>query len=121
MELDLIEIRAYNYFEYKRHVKQICETDLQVIREILPHLIPIPISHQRLYRLNFFGGIEEERGKIIKACNHFIFRFEKTKGKELLLTINHAIKLPHVIYIHQLQNIYYDVTGDVLKRPDIKI
>ncbi|CAN5752141.1 hypothetical protein BH10BAC3_BH10BAC3_11900 [soil metagenome] len=116
MQLDLIEIRAYNYFEYQRQVKQICEADLYTIGRILPNLLPIKITHQRLHKLNFFGGVEEERGKLIKAYNNFIFRFEKTKGNGLVLTINNVIKLPHVIYIHQLQNIYYDVTGDVLKR-----
>ena len=118
MELDLIEVRAYNYFEYKRQVKQISEADLVAIRELLPHLIPIPITHQRLHRLNFFGGVDEERGKLLRVYKDCIFRFEKTKGNRLLLTINHAIKLPHVVYIHQLQNIYYDFTGDVLKRPE---
>jgi hypothetical protein len=30
--------------------------------------------------------------------------------------INQDIKLPHIQAIHKLQNVYYELTGDVLKR-----
>ncbi|MES2645838.1 MAG: hypothetical protein V4717_03095 [Bacteroidota bacterium] len=118
MELDIIEIRAYNYFECQRQVKQIDVQDLMVINELIDHLKPIAITHQRLFKLNFFIGTEAEKGKLVRTYKHFIFRFEKVKGDKLLLSINNSLKLPEVAYIHQLQNIYYDITGDVLKRAE---
>ena len=45
------------------------------------------------------------------------FNLCRIKNDKLSLVINDEIKLPHVIYIHQLQNIYYDLVGDVLKLP----
>ncbi len=118
MELDIIEIRAYNYFECQRQVKQIDVDDLLVINELIGHLKPIAITHQRLFKLNFFIGAEAEKGKLVRTYKHFIFRFEKVKGDKLLLSINNTLKLPEVAFIHQLQNIYYDITGDVLKRAE---
>lgn len=118
MDLDIIEIRAYTYFEFDRQVKEISQTDLATLTSLMPLLRPIPITHQRLHRLNFISGTEAERGNLIKMYQNLVFRFCPVKGDRLLLTINNEIKLPHIIYIHQLQNLYYDLTGDVLKRPE---
>jgi hypothetical protein len=118
MELDIIEVRAYNYFEYQRQVKQIAAPDLLNIHVLLSQLKPIAITHQRLFKLNFFIGMEAEKGKLVRTYKHFTFRFEKVKGEKLLLSVNNTLKLPDVVFIHQLQNIYYDITGDVLKRAE---
>lgn len=53
MELDIIEIRAYKYFEVNRRVEQIDEKDLANITTVLPQLKSIEITHEKLSRLNF--------------------------------------------------------------------
>jgi len=35
----------------------------------------------------------------------------------MLLVMSNELKLPHINYIHQLQNLYYDLVGDVLNLP----
>ena len=116
--LDIIDIRVSNYFEYHKAVKQIDGYDLLNIDKIFADLQPITITKLRLIRLGFYGGEGNETGNLIKCYKELHFRFQPLKGDRLLLTLNRDIKLPHVKYIHQLQNIYYDLTGEVLKRPE---
>lgn len=117
MELDIIEIRAYNYFEYNRQVKQIKEADLANITALLPDLKPLLIIPVRLSRLNFALVSTSERRIYQRFANNLYFNFHRIKGDKLLLVINDEIKLPHIVYIHQIQNCYYDLTGDVLAIP----
>jgi hypothetical protein len=117
MELDIIEIRAYNYFEYNRQVKQIKEADLANITALLPDLKPLSIIPVRLSRLNFALVSTSEKRIYQRFANNIYFNFHRIKGGKLLLVINDEIKLPHIIYVHQIQNCYYDLTGDVLAIP----
>lgn len=119
MEIDPIELRVGNYFEYKRQVLELSERDMQGLTELLPKLKPIPITGYRLSRLNF---------SIIKSTDNqgmhwqrysagLYFNLFEKKDHSFTLYINDDIKLKHIQFIHQLQNVYYDLTGDVLKRP----
>jgi hypothetical protein len=117
MKVDIIEIRAYNYFEVNHSVKQIDEKDLANISTLLVQLKPIEITHVRLSRLNFVSVFNSERRMLQKFSNNIYFNFRRIKNDKLLLIINDEIKLPHIQYIHQLQNVYYDLAGDVLKLP----
>lgn len=117
MALDIIEIRAYNYFELNRKVKQINEKDLANISALLPQLKPIEITVSGLARLNFASVYESEGRMFQKFYMNIYFNFHRAKNDKLLLVINNEIRLPHVTYIHQLQNLYYDLVGDVLKLP----
>ena len=118
MSLDIIEIRAYNYFEFNRAVKQIEEKDLVNITILLPQLKPIEITPYRLSRLRFTSVYEAEKRIFQKYQNNIYFNFRRMKNDKLLFVLNDEIKLPNIIYVHQLQNLYYDLTGDVLKLPE---
>ena len=120
MQLDIIEIRTYNYFEHNRQVKQINKHDLANISVLLPELKPIKIAHVRLSRLNFVSVSNSEIRFLQKFSNKIYFNFYTVKSDKLLLVINDEIKLPHIVHVHQLQNLYYDLTGDILKLPEAK-
>ena len=116
MSIDIIEIRVCNYFEYNRQVKQITAPDLVNMNVLLPQLQPIAILPARLFRLNFTVVSAGDRNFFQRFARDIYFNFYRTKDK-LQLVINDQIRLPHIVYIHQLQNIYYDLTGDVLAIP----
>ena len=118
MELDIIEIRAYNYFEYKNQVIQLTESELVNIKLILPCLKPIRIIPLRLSRLNFALITTSEKRIYQKFSNNIYFNFHRIREDKMILIINDVIKLYHIIFIHQLQNCYYDLTGDVLMLPE---
>ena len=88
MELDIIEIRAYNYFELNREVKQIDEKDLANISTLLPKLKPIQMTHFRLSRLNFDSVTNSERRMLQKFYKNIFFNFYRMKEDKLLLVLN---------------------------------
>jgi hypothetical protein len=87
------------------------------ISESNENLKPIEITPVRLARLGFASVYDQKRECFRSLTRAFISTFTGSKMTNFLLVINNEIKLPHVIYIHQLQNIYYGLVGDVLKLP----
>ncbi|TDH28065.1 hypothetical protein EXU57_06270 [Segetibacter sp. 3557_3] len=118
METDIIEVRASNYFARNNAVLQITERDLANIQAILPELRPLSITPQRLVRLNFSPAGESQNRMLQKICNNFCFDFHRTRTNALLLVLNQEIRLKHILNIHQLQNLYYDLTGELLLRQE---
>jgi hypothetical protein len=117
MELDPIEIRLGNYFEYQRTVKEITIADLAQLKTLLPELKPIPITPLYLTRLNFGTVTDNESVRHFQKYTAGIyFNLYPKKNGSITLYINQDIKLPNIQAIHQLQNVYYELTGDVLKR-----
>jgi hypothetical protein len=117
MELDPIEIRLGNYFEYKHTVKEISMADLTQLETLLPDLQPIKITPRTLTRLNFGTVIDNESVRHFqKYTTGIYFNLYPKKNGSITLYINQDLKLPHIQAIHQLQNVYYELTGDVLKR-----
>jgi hypothetical protein len=117
MELDPIEIRLGNYFEYKHTVKEISMVDLAQLETLLADLKPIKITSRTLTRLNFGTVTDNESVRHFqKYTTGIYFNLYPKKNGSITLYINQDIKMPHIQMVHQLQNIYYELTGDVLKR-----
>ena len=117
MDLDPIEIRLGNYFEYHRTVKEISIADLCDLEKLLPALKPIPIKSRYLAKLNFATVTNNESVRHFqKYATGLYFNLFPRKDGTFALYINQELKLPHILAIHQLQNVYYDLTGDILKR-----
>ncbi len=117
MELDPIEIRLGNYFEYRRTVREITLADLAQVESLLPELKPIPIKSAYLIKLNFVTVTNNDSVRHFqKYTAGMYFNLFPKKDGSMSLYINQELKLPHIQAIHQLQNVYYDLTGDILKR-----
>jgi hypothetical protein len=117
MELDPIEIRLGNYFEYRHTVKEIAMADLTQFETLLPELKPIPITSRYLARLNFVTVTDNDSVRHFqKYTTGIYFNLYPKRNGTITLYINQEIRLPHIQAIHQLQNIYYELTGDILKR-----
>ena len=121
MELDIIEVRVGNYFAHKGQVKEIEQADLASIDTLITEIKPIPITIIRLKRLNFLQETGASGLIYTNFFNKIMFTFHRVKEDKLLLIINDDLRLKHIEFIHQLQNVYYDLTGDILKRPEPKI
>jgi len=117
MELDPIDVRMGNYFEYNRTVKEILLEDLLQLNLLLDSLKPIPLQPKYLTRLNFVTVTNHESVRHYQKYTAGIYfnLFPKRDGS-MSVYINTELKLPHIAFIHQLQNVYYDLTGDILRR-----
>jgi hypothetical protein len=106
MELDPIEIRLGNYFEYLRQVKEITMADLAQLEALLPNLRPIPITSRYLLRLNFVTVTDNESVRHYqKYCTGLHFNLYPKKDGSFVLYVGSDLKLPQVKAIHQLQNV----------------
>lgn len=69
---------------------------------------PIPITKEWLLKLGF-----EQKGSF--------YRIENSRFVEILIhddgidVCNHSVYLPHIKYVHQLQNLYYNLIGSRLR------
>jgi hypothetical protein len=84
---------------------------------LLPELKPIPITPLYLTRLNFRTvTVNESERHFQNYTAGIYFTLYPKKNGSIPLYINQDLKLPHIQAIHQLQNVYYELTGDILKR-----
>jgi hypothetical protein len=89
--------------------------DLAQLETLSPELKPILITPLYLTRLNFGTVTDNESVRHFQKYTAGIyFNLYPKKNGSITLYINQDIKLPHIQTIHQLQNVYYELTGDVL-------
>jgi hypothetical protein len=112
------ELRIGNYHLYKivdvidkrQEWWESCKTDIHDLiildKKECPNYAPIPLTEEWLLKLGFVSNPYQDRyekGRLHIEC-------DKTKG-EICLWIE---SMPHIKYIHQLQNLYFALTGEEL-------
>lgn len=119
MSIDPIDIRIGNYFEYNGQVLEINLEHLKRLTDLLPRIKPIQINGFRLSRLDFTCRLLDNKRQHMyhRFGNNVDFMLLSVPNNKFILFINENVKIGHIQYIHQLQNIFYDLTGVVLKRP----
>jgi hypothetical protein len=74
---------------------------------------PIPLTEEWL--LNFGFKKCENGWKTLSICNDWTYlSWERLAGIELSVS-KHSCMLPNINYVHQLQNLYFTLTGEELK------
>ena len=59
--------------------------------------------------------------KRLCVCNDWTYLYWERLAGLVLSVNNHSVMLPHIKYVHQLQNFYYSLTNSELKfKPQIK-
>lgn len=98
----------------------ICATDLMMLEEGKRHLLPIPITSEWLERFGFYClsvGVFER----ITRSMDMRFRILKVSGN-LFIIGNYESSARPIQYVHQLQNLYFALTGEELNQhPDNKL
>ena len=75
-------------------------------------LKPIPLTEEWLLKLGFEK--QENGWKKLCICNDWTYLYwERLAGLELSVN-KHSVMLPHINHIHQLQNLYFALTGQEL-------
>lgn len=73
---------------------------------------PIPLTEEILLKCGFEKI--ENNWKVLSYSNVFYFSWERLAGSAFSLD-NESIYLPHIEYLHQLQNLYFALTGEELE------
>jgi hypothetical protein len=73
---------------------------------------PIPLSHEILEKCGF---VKEENGwHKLRICEDYINLYFEQLAKAELSVSGLGIKMPHIQYLHQLQNLIHALTGEEL-------
>lgn len=86
--------------------------------DILRNFQPIPLTEEWMIRLGFFKSSTED-GYGVFSKDMLEFSFILRNGELIFEFENYQLKLPDIklLYIHQLQNLYFTLTGEDLKLP----
>ena len=73
---------------------------------------PIPLTEERLLK---FGFKKTENGWLrLEICNDWSYLYWERLAGFSLSVDKHGISLPYIKYVHQLQNLYFALTGEEL-------
>jgi hypothetical protein len=109
MEVKNNDLRIGNWYSALGNYEKVNWIVLQHIHESIESFIwvqPIPLTEDWLLKFGFVSNPYEDRyekGTIHIEC-------DKTKGATYLWIEN----MPHIKYVHQLQNLYFALTGEEL-------
>jgi hypothetical protein len=83
------------------------------LTEYIDYLKPIPITEEWLLKFGFKK--QKNNWKRLPICNDWTYLYwERLAGLELSVN-KRSVMLPNINYVHQLQNLYYALTGEELK------
>lgn len=84
---------------------------------------PIPISIEWLEKLGFYGKYKSCGYVYRKGDFHISSQDEDDEGNEIedyVLHFHYNWNSPSIYYVHQLQNLYFIVTGEQLKKINLE-
>ena len=86
--------------------------DIENIEKGISKCYPIPLTEEWLLKFGFER--KDYNWKKLSICNEWTYLYwEKSAGLELSVS-NHFVKLSHIKYVNQLQNLCFALTGDEL-------
>jgi len=74
-----------------------------------PHLHPVPLTEEWLIKFGFGKSDEHERGHNLNPI--FGFYFDWHFKRFYLEVQSERVRVDHLLYVHQLQNLYFALTG----------
>lgn len=112
------ELRIGNYVQYPNLKKPIRVSFIDTTETNTTRTQPIPLTEEWLLKFGFNSDWSKILTKQIEG-NTFELRFDKT-DKIIVLDVNinyeeTSLEFKHIKYIHQLQNLYFALTGEELE------
>jgi hypothetical protein len=100
------ELRIGNWVRQRESDTYIQIEQYLLCNEELCHYQPIPLTEDWLFKFDFISNPYEDRYEKVPIHVECL----KSKGATYLWIEN----MPHIKYVHQLQNLYFALTGEEL-------
>jgi hypothetical protein len=107
-----IEYGEYNYVKVTFDIFSMIHDDMQD-----DAFQPIPLTEDWLLKFGFVHS-KTDKSNVYKLGSifRFVYCFEgKFKGKDMLMFGNIQLDKKNHLYVHQLQNLYFALTGEELE------
>jgi hypothetical protein len=111
---DLIEqIEAINNTDWFGQGKQYWLETNNCEGELLKIFKPIPLTEEWLLKFGFQK--ESNNWMELNICHDWVYLYwERLAGLEISVN-KHSLMQPHILYVHELQNLYFALTGQELE------
>ena len=114
------DLRIGNYFEvYEKRIEQVSELRLTSIQNYINEYFevdckPIPLTEEWLIKFGF--GISEFDNEMIDnvSLKDVVIGYNYDRGILELEGETESLYLNHIKHVHQLQNLYFALTGEEL-------
>ncbi|HCD9234524.1 hypothetical protein [Elizabethkingia meningoseptica] len=111
--MEIQELRLGNYVQYEMNSFHIAVESIELVNNLvnatdIEYLKPISLTDEWLIKLGFEKS--DSSSNCMKKTNGYKFDF--AGGEVLYLD---SVRLKHIKYIHQLQNLYFALGGEELQ------
>ncbi|OPC36155.1 hypothetical protein [Elizabethkingia miricola] len=110
--MEIKELRLGNYVKYERNSVYFTVESIEFVNNLvnatdIEYLEPISLTEEWLLKFGF------EKSESLSNCTKITngYKFDFAGGEVLYLD---SIRLKHIKYVHQLQNLYFALTGEEL-------
>ena len=111
------ELRIGNYVKINKYIFPVKIQDIEAIDDAMSLAEPIPLTEEWLLRFGFIREEEYDEGGLVDyryELNKDNLEFVSFWGSEDLVGINQCQTGVDCEYVHQLQNLYFALTGEEL-------
>ena len=118
------ELRIGNYISYRTEKTTLVSSlgsDFETVNtyngllcgsDDLDEYIPILLTKEWLIKFGFY----QDEKNVYMCLNIVLLRLRISYGTVTLIQSGESIRVPEIIYVHQLQNLYFALTGKELKQ-----
>ena len=121
--MEATELRAGNYANFELHKScggtkqvEVCGRDIILLEtkslETGKRFSPILLTKEWLIKFGFY----QDEKNVYMCLNIVLLRLRISHGTVTLIQSGESIRVPEIIYVHQLQNLYFALTGKELKQ-----
>lgn len=97
------------------HIKQNPDSFYESYSQLLKFIKPIPLTEEMLSEFTMIWGTDPQEPNALMVFKNGEFEILKFKDEDNFFYSNGRGLHADIIYLHQLQNLYFDLTGEELE------
>lgn len=114
--VELEDIRMGNYFAHGQRVIAITEEHYARLPALAAELEPLHLIPKKLFSLGFGTIRAQDYNGFTKTCNNVEVFLKAAPKQQWTVHVGGALKTRSVAYVHELQNLWYWLFAEPLKR-----
>ncbi|SCC45922.1 hypothetical protein GA0116948_109124 [Chitinophaga costaii] len=114
--VELEDIRIGNYFAHQQKVITISAEHYQRISILAAELEPLRLIPQKFFSLGFGTIRAQDFNGFTKSCNNVEVFLRAAPQQRWTLQVGNTLRVRSIEHVHELQNVWYWLFGESLKR-----
>ncbi len=114
--VELEDIRMGNYFAHQQQVITITAAHYQRLPILAAELEPLRLIPKKLFSLGFGTIRAQDFNGFTKSCNNVDVFLRPAPQQRWTLQVGNAMRVRSIEHVHELQNVWYWLFAEPLKR-----